>query len=683
MHRTKKFQTKRKFIFLIIVVVLLGLLLTIFINNSNRKQEEDVKLRQVIARYEETLSSQDFSNFVQLFSEDSITKFGITRKDVEKRYQSIFSGIGTKKISFKTNHSKKEKSGNVSFSYRLVIDTNSGSFTTQSYQLMLEQTEKGYQIAWAPDLIFPDMGEKDTVQFNVDEVLRGDILDRNGKKLAENYDYQQLGVNPSKLGADLQKQRSLELISQKYDLSMSVIEEKLDQKWAKGDTFVPLKTLEKTISHLEIAELPVGVMINYTNKRHYPLSEATAHLIGYVGRATAEDIQEKPFLTENDFIGRSGLEAVYDTQLRGSNGFSIVIVDEKKRTKQTLLHKEKVDPVDVKLTIDSQAQQIAFDSLDGKPGTMVISEPKSGDLLVSVSSPSFNPNKMVLGISQEEYDAYLEEEELPFLNRFTNRYAPGSTFKTITAAIGLDSGEITPKETLAIDGLKWQKDATWGGFWTTRVKDTPKVDLKKALVYSDNIYFAEKALAMGEETFRSGLNKFIFGEKLDFPLAIEKASISNNDHFGSEILLADTAYGQGELLISPITQLAMYSVFMNDGSIVYPQILQGQPVQTKKGVISYQAADIVLNDLIDSVSSPEGYVNSLYDSNHALAAKTGTAEIKEKQDTLGTENSFLLFFDVQNEQFMGMILSEDARKNGTAVDKARAIVTYLEDIFIP
>jgi len=683
MYRTKQVKIKRKFMLLIIRVVLLGVLLTIFIVNLNRKKEDDVKVSQVVSIYEEKLSSQDFSSFVQLFSEDSITKFDITKEDVVKRYQSIFRGIGTKRISFESMHLKKEKSGNVSFSYRLAIDTQSGSFTTQSYQVMLEPTEKGYQIAWAPNLIFPGMEDKDSVQFNVDEVLRGDILDRNGKKLAENYDYQQLGVNPSKLVSNLQKQKSLEWISQKYDLSMSVIEEKLAQKWAKGDTFVPLKTLEKAISHLEIADLPVGLMINYTNKRHYPLGEATAHLIGYVGRVTAEDIKKQPLLTENDIIGRSGLEEVYDTQLRGSDGLSIVIVDEKKRTKQTLLHKDKVEPVDVKLTIDSQAQQIAFDSLEEKPGTIVISTPKSGELLVAVSSPSFNPNKMVLGISQEEYDGYLEDKGLPFMNRFTNRYAPGSTFKTITAAIGLDSGEITPDEVLTIDGLKWQKDATWGGFWTTRVKDTAKVDLKKALVYSDNIYFAQKALEMGEKTFRSGLNKFIFGEKLDFPLFIEDASISNNNHFGSEILLADTAYGQGELLISPITQLAMYSVFMNDGAIVYPQILQGQPVKAKKGVISDQAADTILNDLIDSVSAPDGYVNSLYHSNHALAAKTGTAEIKEKQDTLGTENSFLLFFDTQNEQFMGMVLSEDARKNGVAVDKARAIVTYLEETFIP
>ncbi len=134
-------------------------------------------------------------------------------------------------------------------------------------------------------------------------------------------------------------------------------------------------------------------------------------------------------------------------------------------------------------------------------------------------------------------------------------------------------------------------------------------------------------------------------------------------------------------MIAPITQLTMYSVFMNDGSIVYPQLLQGKAVKIKKEVISEHAAKTVLTDLIDSVVSPDGYVYSLYNPNYTLAAKTGTAEIKEKQDTLGKENSFLLFFDAQNQRFMGLILSENARENGTAVEKAASIVDYLEETY--
>ena len=122
-------------------------------------------------------------------------------------------------------------------------------------------------------------------------------------------------------------------------------------------------------------------------------------------------------------------------------------------------------------------------------------------------------------------------------------------------------------------------------------------------------------------------------------------------------------------MISPIAQLTMYSVFMNDGALVYPQIIKDQEVKTKADVIGAESANTVLNDLVDSVASPEGYVYSLYNPAFNLAAKTGTAEIKEKQDTLGTENSFLLFFDVDHRNFMGLIMSENSRENGTATEK--------------
>ncbi len=109
---------------------------------------------------------------------------------------------------------------------------------------------------------------------------------------------------------------------------------------------------------------------------------------------------------------------------------------------------------------------------------------------------------MTNGISQEDYKAYEENPEHPFISRFATGYAPGSTFKMITAAIGLDNGTIDPNEVLTINGLKWQKDSSWGSFKTTRVSsDVSQVDLKTALIYSDNIYAAQETLKMGEKNF--------------------------------------------------------------------------------------------------------------------------------------------------------------------------------------
>lgn len=189
---------------------------------------------------------------------------------------------------------------------------------------------------------------------------------------------------------------------------------------------------------------------------------------------------------------------------------------------------------------------------------------------------------MANGISQKEYDAYNNNKDLPFTARFATGYAPGSTFKTITGAIGLDAGTLKPDEELEINGLKWQKDKSWGGYFATRVKEASPVNLRTALVNSDNIYFAQQTLRMGEDKFRAGLNKFIFGEELDLPIAMTPAQISNEDKFNSEILLADTGYGQGQLLISPIQQATMYSVFQNNGTLVYPKLVLDKETKKKR-----------------------------------------------------------------------------------------------------
>src|SRR5690606_36910040 len=157
------------------------------------------------------------------------------------------------------------------------------------------------------------------------------------------------------------------------------------------------------------------------------------------------------------------------------------------------------------------------------------------------------------------------------------------------------------------------------------------------LIYSDNIYFAQEALEMGEEVFRDGLNKFIFGEEFDLPIAMKPAKISNQPEFKSEILLADTAYGQGELLISPIQQATMYSVFQNEGKVVYPRLLVNEK-RKEKTAITASTANEMKKWLEEVVNDPNGTAHLLYNPQYHLAAKTGTAELKMQQGEKGDEN---------------------------------------------
>ena len=637
-------------------------------------RQEEAAAKKALTSFIDALADQKYSDLPAFVSEDSLASTGFTADEVSAKYEAIFTGIGAE--SFKASGIEvtpnDKDSDQFNFQYNGSLTTSLGELTELSYSGTITVADNEAKIDWSPQLIFPGMEGQDKVSISVDNATRGEILDRNNEPLAENGTLYQLGVVPGQLGTGDEKTANIKAIAERFDLTEEAINQALGQSWVQDELFVPLKIIEPT------DEMPTGTSLKETTGRTYPLGEAAAQLIGYLGNVTAEDIEKDETLASNGQIGRSGLEAAFDKELRGENGGKIAITDEDGAEKVVLLEKERADGKDIQLTIDAQAQKTAFDSLQNQAGATVVTEPKTGDLLVLASSPSYDPNKMTQGISQEDYDAYEQNEDLPFISRFATAYAPGSTFKAITGAIGLENGTIDPTQSIAIDGLKWQKDSSWGDYFVTRVTDVASVNLKDALVYSDNIYMAQQTLSMGEDAFRDGLSKLIFGETLDLPIAMNPAQISNEDSFNSDILLADTGYGQGELLLNPIQQAAIYSVFANQGKLVYPRLVK-EAEQKDKEVFKAETIDQINQDLTAVVSDPNGTAHSLAALNIPLAAKTGTAEIKEKQDEKGQENSFLFAFDSQDQGFLMVSMLEDRQENQSATGLAPELLTYLAE----
>lgn len=637
-------------------------------------RQEEAAAKKALTSFIDALADQKYSDLPAFVSEDSLASTGFTADEVSAKYEAIFTGIGAesfKAYGIEVTPNDKD-SDQFNFQYNGSLTTSLGELTELSYSGTITVADNEAKIDWSPQLIFPGMEGQDKVSISVDNATRGEILDRNNEPLAENGTLYQLGVVPGQLGTGDEKNANIKAIAERFDLTEEAIEQALGQSWVQDELFVPLKIIEPT------DEMPTGTSLKETTGRTYPLGEAAAQLIGYLGNVTAEDIEKDETLASNGQIGRSGLEAAFDKELRGENGGKIAITDEDGAEKAVLLEKERADGKDIQLTIDAQAQKTAFDSLQNQAGATVVTEPKTGDLLVLASSPSYDPNKMTQGISQEDYDAYEQNEDLPFISRFATAYAPGSTFKAITGAIGLENGTIDPTQSIAIDGLKWQKDSSWGDYFVTRVTDVASVNLKDALVYSDNIYMAQQTLSMGEDAFRDGLSKLIFGETLDLPIAMNPAQISNEDSFNSDILLADTGYGQGELLLNPIQQAAIYSVFANQGKLVYPRLVK-EAEQKDKEVFKAETIDQINQDLTAVVSDPNGTAHSLAALNIPLAAKTGTAEIKEKQDEKGQENSFLFAFDSQDQGFLMVSMLEDRQENQSATGLAPELLTYLAE----
>lgn len=665
---------KRKTLLIVLPLLLLLVVGGFFGYRYYDKQQRQNQAEKVVHSFIENLSKNKFDKLPSLILSDSAERNGYTNDQVAEKYQTIFSGIDAANIKgSKITLSDDVKNADYQFTYQLSLTTSLGEIKDLNYSGTIKFEKDQPKIDWAPNLIFPDMAGQDKVSISVDEAVRGEIVDRNKTPLAANGTLYQLGVIPGQLGDGEDKESRIKAIAKQFDLTEKAIQQALDQSWVQDDYFVPLKIVEPT------ADLPTGASIQETAGRTYPLGEAAAQLIGYVGDITAEDVEKDDTLASNGKIGRSGLEAAFDKELRGKNGGKIAITDEKGTERKALIETKKTDGKTIQLTIDAKAQKIAFDSLKNQAGSTVVTEPTTGDLLVLASSPSFDPNKMTNGISQEDYDAYHNNKDLPFISRFATGYAPGSTFKTITAAIGLDNGTINPETVLSINGLKWQKDNSWGDYFVTRVSDVASVNLRNALVYSDNIYMAQQTLAMGEDKFRAGLEKFIFGEELDLPIAMNPAQISNDKSFNSEILLADTGYGQGELLINPIQQAAMYSVFANQGSLVYPRLVMGAETKTKKELISPETISLINEDLKAVVTDENGTAHSLAALGLPLAAKTGTAEIKEKQDEKGQENSFLFAFDAQNQKYLMVSMLEDRQENSSATALAPELLSYLSE----
>ncbi|SAM37748.1 penicillin-binding protein PBP4(5) [Enterococcus faecium] len=628
---------------------------------------------KTVEQFVQALNKGDYNKAAEMTSKKAANKSALSEKEILDKYQNIYGAADVKGLQISNLKVDKKDDSTYSFSYKAKMNTSLGELKDLSYKGTLDRNDGQTTINWQPNLVFPEMEGNDKVSLTTQEAARGNIIDRNGEPLATTGKLKQLGVVPSKLGDGGEKTANIKAIASSFDLTEDAINQAISQSWVQPDYFVPLKIIDGATP-----ELPAGATIQEVDGRYYPLGEAAAQLIGYVGDITAEDIDKNPELSSNGKIGRSGLEMAFDKDLRGTTGGKLSITDADGVEKKVLIEHEVQNGKDIKLTIDAKAQKTAFDSLGGKAGSTVATTPKTGDLLALASSPSYDPNKMTNGISQEDYKAYEENPEHPFISRFATGYAPGSTFKMITAAIGLDNGTIDPNEVLTINGLKWQKDSSWGSYQVTRVSsDVSQVDLKTALIYSDNIYAAQETLKMGEKKIRTGLDKFIFGEDLDLPISMNPAQISNEDSFNSDILLADTGYGQGELLITPIQQAAMYSVFTNNGTLVYPKLIADKETKDKKNVISETAVQMIVPDLREVVQDVNGTAHSLSALGIPLAAKTGTAEIKEKQDVKGQENSFLFAFNLDNQGYMMVSMLENKEDDDSATKRASELLQYL------
>ncbi len=412
---------------------------------------------------------------------------------------------------------KHEDNEKVELTYSVSMNTVAGPVSFKHQATFVkegEDDEENWYINWNPSYIFPQLEAGEKVSVDMYPAVRGEIVDRYERGLAMNGTVMQVGIVPEQT-----TEATVSQVANLLHLSTEEINGQLNQSWVQPSYLVPIKKLDSTDSYTinQLANIP-GVAVNEAEERVYPYGEATAHLIGYVGEVSAEDLKKNKGYSATDIIGKRGLEQILESRLKGESGAKIYINAENGAEKVIAEDKGKEGET-IRLTIDAELQKDIYEQFNNEAGSAAAIDPKTGKTLALVSSPSFDPNKYVLGITSSEQKALEDDPDKPLINRFSSVYTPGSTMKGITAAVALKNG-IDPKKAINIQGMQWKK-SNWKDHSITRVANPGiPIDMEKALIYSDNIYFAQKALEIGKGKFTSGLKDFGFEEKLPFDYPI-------------------------------------------------------------------------------------------------------------------------------------------------------------------
>ena len=642
-------EIKKKYIIGISVCVLL-IVSVFFIFNQGKSNE------QVVTEYFELLKKKDYKQMYQMLNQKTV--YTPTQKYFVEKYKEIYDDIGANNIQVKILDEKNDI-----VKYQISMNTVAGTIEYKN-----KIGVKNEQIQFNNNLIMKDY--KDGCKIKVttyNPEKRGRILDRNGKVLAEDGKGYSVGLVKGKLNGE----NDYGQIAKYLETDVETIQKKMSASWIKDDSFVPIKTVSEITKNglvyngiLNIS----GVKISTVGIRTYPYDKVASHVVGYVQNVNAEDLKKhkNEGYNSTSVIGRSGIEAVYEKQLRGSSSGKIDLVDKNDKVIENLCALEiDKSPQDITLTIDIDLQQSLYNEYQNDKSASVALNPKTGEVLALVSTPSYSNNDFVLGLSTDKWNALNNDSNQPMMSCYKQTYTPGSTMKPITAAIGLETKTIDPDKDLGAKD-KWQKDSSWGSYYVTTLHAPSPNNLKNAITYSDNVYFARSALNIGKDNLFKYYKNLKIGERIPFELALNKSQYINKNQKANDQLIGDSGYGQGQILMNPLQLASIYSAFVNNGSIYRPHLVeQGEQMWIQR-VFSDKTVKTIKEDLINVIADEKGTGHAIYRDNVILAGKTGTAEIKQSQsDTTGTELGWFTVMTTDSKQpLLITTMVEDVKDRG-------------------
>lgn len=495
---------------------------------------------------------------------------------------------------------------------------------------------------------FRRLSKNNCIRLKSVEASRGLIFDRNGVLLVDNRPSFNLSIV---LKDAAPVARTLETLSAFTQIPLADLQSKIDANKI-GSRYTPIQ-LKKGITRDQLAvveahsfDLP-GVLVTVEPRRNYIYSKSAAHLLGYLGEINSDELAtgKYPGVRGGDSIGRFGAEKVFEQYLRGQRGGRQVEVDATGCLVRVL---NTVDPVpgkDVFLTIDNTLQQAAETMLEGKAGAVVAIDPSNGDVLVMASTPSFDQNDFIGGISSKKWKELLADEDSPMSNKsIQGEYPPASAYKIITALAGLEEG-IVDLNTRSYCSGQYQFGNRVYRCW--KRWGHGEVDLLSAIEESCDVYFYKVGESLGVDALAQYARGCGLGKPSGIELENERSGLIPTSawkkrRFGEAWQPGETlsiAIGQGFNLVTPLQMAVLTAAIGNGGTLYRPRVLKAvqatdnQPIEVKNPEITgglpagQETLKIIQKGMRNVVQGNRGTARSIRIKGVEIAGKTGTAQV--------------------------------------------------------
>ncbi|NLJ75049.1 MAG: hypothetical protein GX331_08675 [Firmicutes bacterium] len=573
----------------------------------------------VAEAYLEHIKNQDLAAIEEYYDQEQAYPSEDELAEAFRDFADAFGLVNTEIVDFAPI---SEKWRNAKYSFELKYESKYfDPIVIQSNISLIRKGIRDWKILWNNDLPLPQYGLDVSYSQIRLEPRRGSIYDRSGNLLAGEGSLISVGVQPDRIK---DPEALFKALQEQLGLSPEYVKSKYEAPGVQGHWFVPLISItEEKYAVVDDVLRPVpGIFFRREESRAYPGSNAAAHITGYMGEVTAGMIKSYP---ERDYavgeiVGRSGLELSKDDLLRGRPGYRFYV--EPKDSDRIMLAESKVvRGQDLHLTLDLEMQELAFDVLGDRVGSFVVIDATSGEVLVLVSTPSYDPNEFVLGISTERWQELSTDKDRPLFNRaLQGLYPPGSVFKVVTASAALDQGiyevdsEFDDDGELRVEGniIRNFEQQVFG-----------RHTLADGVVQSINTTIAQIGLSLGASNLKDYFSRWELGQAPQFGIPAQGGQIGEPER--SKVALAWSAIGQDRVLLTPFHVAQIFSVFANQGALAHSHLLASEEETDEWSEVISPDTAYKMNRMLRRVVL-EGTGKGADVSGLEVYGKTGTAE---------------------------------------------------------